>query len=45
MIDEILSDKPKEEILDKIHQYLIDLGEEIGKGHIPLLKFEISKVE
>ena len=43
MIDEILSDKPREEILDNIHQYLISLGEKITKGEVALCKFEIAK--
>lgn len=43
MIDEILSDKSRETILENIHQYLIEIGEKIARGNVPLHKFEVSK--
>lgn len=40
----ILSDKDREEVVNEIHEYLRQVGEEIRKGEVSLEKFIINKV-
>lgn len=44
VLSEILSDKGVDEILELIHKYLTNLGEEIRQDKIPIAKFLITKV-
>lgn len=41
----ILSDKDREEVVNEIHEYLRQVGEEIRKGEVSLEKFIINKVK
>jgi DNA polymerase alpha subunit A len=43
VLDEILSGKSREEVVDNIHNYLRQKAEEIRSGVIPLEKFVITK--
>lgn len=43
MLDFILSDNNREEVVKKIHEYLRQLGEDIKESRIPLQKYVITK--
>ncbi|KAI8588729.1 DNA polymerase family B-domain-containing protein [Geranomyces variabilis] len=43
ILDQIFSGAPKEEALDKIHQHLATVGQEVRAGVIPIEKFIINK--
>ena len=43
-MDEILSGKPKEEIVTTIHNHLTALAEDVRAGKIDLGKFVVTKV-
>ncbi|KAI8373058.1 DNA polymerase family B-domain-containing protein [Radiomyces spectabilis] len=43
VLKSILSDKDREEVVEDIHNYLRQVGEEIRQGGIPLEKFIINK--
>jgi DNA polymerase alpha subunit A len=44
VLDQILSDADREEVLDNIHDYLRRIGEEIREDKIPVESFVINKV-
>ncbi|KAI7870185.1 DNA polymerase family B-domain-containing protein [Spinellus fusiger] len=43
VLNSILSDKDREEVVDEIHTYLRATGEKIRSGEIPIAKFIINK--
>ncbi|KAI8978630.1 DNA polymerase family B-domain-containing protein [Pilobolus umbonatus] len=43
VLDVILSDKDREQVVDEIHTYLRETGEKIRSGEIPLEKYVINK--
>ncbi|KAJ3182355.1 DNA-directed DNA polymerase alpha catalytic subunit pol1 [Geranomyces variabilis] len=43
ILDQIFSGAPKEEVLDKIHQHLATVGQEVRAGVIPIEKFIVNK--
>ncbi|KAJ3161309.1 DNA-directed DNA polymerase alpha catalytic subunit pol1 [Geranomyces michiganensis] len=43
ILDQIFSGAPKEEALDKIHQHLATVGQEVRAGVVPIEKFIVNK--
>ena len=44
VLDQILSDLDREEVLNNIHAYLQKVGDEARTGKVPIEKFIINKV-
>lgn len=44
VIGQILSDQPRDIIVENIQRRLIEIGENVINGQIPLNQFEINKV-
>ena len=42
-LDQILSGKPREEVIGAIHEHLSNLGVSIREGNVPLNKFLVTK--
>lgn len=44
MIGQILSDQSRDVIVDNIQKHLVEVGEKVAAGEIPLNQYEIHKV-
>lgn len=44
MIGQILSDQSRDVIVENIQKHLVEVGEKVATGDIPLTQYEIHKV-
>lgn len=44
VISQILSDQNREDIVENIQKHLVEVGEKVAAGDIPLTQYEIHKV-
>ena len=44
VLQQILSCEAREELVEKVHEYLRQIGEKVNTGQVPLAKFIITKV-
>lgn len=45
MIGQILSDQSRDIIVENIQKHLVEVGEKVAAGDIPLNQYEINKVK
>ena len=44
VLKQILSGEAREDLVEKVHEYLRQIGESVSTGQVPLAKFIITKV-